>query len=448
MLLKDFDFAIGTKDDSSDVLSNTKTPSPASSDSVRSGASSSGGSGGSTYDSAVGGDPASLDGGDSSTAGESNTTLAKLQKGVTNTEKLSDSVKEVLKYKNSILDLADDIKSKGMGGVLESMSQGISAGLMATDIGTNLAETIMEYEAMQKLKAIIDTSKAIAAGAIKLTTVLAEMNETVFANTYVKGLINAGADPLYDRKFMDFVYAGDYWKTLEVAYKTSGKLRTELIRRYAMYTYRGLYKGSIDVIWLVNRLKQFNTDEKQQWNTKSVFSNTARRMIRSPICKPPSAYLDDYYQTFKVEPGLYSDDATYSNEVSGYCNAAGYAFTMREINYMLPIVLVDNPITGKKDKYIRPIYVGLVSTLKHLMDGGAFRYPLIHERLEERLRYPIYNEFLHERLMQELRELLIALGLEEIIPMIVTRDMVLSKYLEYFEPDVLKKRRTLHGYHK
>ena len=355
-------------------------------------------------------------------------------------------IKGLMNLKNDIMNAVQEIQAGNISGVMMGLAGKLSDSKLMGDLVGGITGGILELES---LKALANISNNLLSLVDKLGAIGLEflsLDEEIFDNTVLNGMLKYGAKASFDngKTFMKFVYSGDYWKTLEYTYGKDTELKSRLIRLYKTYARRAFTKGAKDCGTTILKLKLFNAADKREVN--DLASYMMKLVITVTRNNVTMAFLYDYLAKFGLEPGLMSDDDSYILEVSNACNADGYRLSNSEVDRLLPIKTVKNPITGKPDQYIDPSNDSIVSVLKLLMSNTVFQYPLVHEYLKERLKLPIYNKLLHGQLTEALRDLLKMLGLDELIPLVVTKEGILDAFITHYNPQPVKKLRSYSSY--
>ena len=373
------------------------------------------------------------------------TALAATAVALTSSQDIAAVITNVLSHKGTLVSLTNVIMNEGLDGTLEFLGGELTQLIGNTNLLGKLTETIMSFEAMQSLQSLMNTVSGIVDNALKIGMTFINLEETIFSNSVLRGMLAVGSDPLYNNKFINFCLRGDYWYTVEFVIGENGNFRNDVVRKFDTYTIRCTAFGAKDVFWAMSKLYYENILDSTDWNKKSRLFRGLFRILRSKTCAPSSLYFNDFFKTFKLEPGLFSSDYTARSNAEIYCQTNGEALSSSDVNRLLPIVKIRNPITGKKEDFIYPIYHNLDNILKGWM-SQKYIHPLVHPNLEKRLKYPVYNPILHGTLLDELRELLRALGLDELIPLIVSRDQLISKFISYYKPEPIRRTRFYKGY--
>ncbi len=358
-------------------------------------------------------------------------------------------VKIGLELKNDIMGVVKEIQAGNAEGAFASLAGRLGDSDLVNNLVGGMAGSILNMQSIQQLSSIISNVKGLIATIGGLLLKLAGLNEGMFDAMIMGPIIAAQADPTFDKEFINFIYKGDYWLTFNYVANLHSKFRSDVIRRYKSYANRAVGKGAKDTLTAIMKLKVYNTTSSEdKLEVREFASAMTRKVLTGSKCAINMRYLYDYFNAFKLEPGLMSDVDSYVLDTALYCGVGGYRLTDYDVDRMFPIVMVENPITGREDAYIDPVDNGLVSCMKLLMNKSVFTYPLIHSCLGERLKYPIYSRLLHGTLLDNLKSLLILLGLDELIPLIVTRDAILSEFIKHYNPEPVRVQRSYNSYKK
>jgi len=347
---------------------------------------------------------------------------------LTSSDGIAEIATGILENKNTLLEIINGIQSEGLDGYMGSLGASIGQLVDNPKIVGNLAESLLQLESLQKLKSIIDTVKSVAGDIVDTIVKFASIDETVFAQTIVRSLIWVGGDPLYDKEFVTFCMKGDYYYTYTLGYRNHSRFRADIINRFTSVIIMTSIYGAKDIAWAASNLYYTNMLELIDWEYKKKLADVPMRMVKSKKSSPSIGWLDDYFHSFKLEPGLYSDDNKQRSDAQLYCNTTSSSISQYDVDYMLPVVSITNPITGKSKMVIKPLYAAMPRILKTLMTPSKYKFHLIHQ----------YNPLLDGQLLQELYELLVGLGLDDLARIVSDRSEVLSGFIKAYDPEPVR----------